>query len=404
MALVAAWPHSALEAPPWGGHLEEGGMFMPDHCQSGMQVMQFVHLHQPVDCQAPHQQLQPNGWMTPGKPQQPHGQQAPQRRHQSSPTGGTPGRKKGSAASGNNGQWRESFTTSSSTSSNHTSSNRSAAPDRNARPGTPPGKSMPTEELSPSEGDFRSLKHQLQAVNLEDPAAVITVREIKNLIWPGATVEERLEAYFERFGGVKEVLVPRAAVKHVSANRRASIKGNRVRSSNVGWVVMSSASAVTEILRSSQHFVEGVTVRVEEFRRSNWDGDAKAESTARSSSSDSSTSAMRQSKEAMPQIEISPVLTAMAARPATPTWAPAGGPHTSPHHAGIALVADGSVSTIACAVPLHWIPGNMPASPLMAAGGWALAETPTQMHAPFSQVFNASDEELRQAMPEIYDD
>jgi len=406
---------------------------MHGQCHTSMQMMQFMQLQQPVTCiddsgaagwhfggqQECHaqnqQQLVP--WMASRQKEESaqSNQQTPGRKQQNSPRGGGPSRNRqkhgsNSSSSAGSGQRRESWRTSASTLPSRTSFGRASAQDRNGRPGTPPSKySSSMEEPTPSEGDFRSLKHQLQAVNLEDPAAVITVREIKTLTWPGATVEERLEAYFSTFGSVKEVLVPRAAVKQVSANRKSPVKASRVRSSNVGWVVMSSADAVTDILRAPQHVVEGLPIRVEEFRRSNWGGGGKqADSLERSSSSDSSNSMTRASTEAMSPIDTSsPVMAAMATGPATsmaPTWLAAGGPQASPHHGSIALVPDSGVPAIACAVPIHWIPNGIPASPMMAAGAWALPETPTHMQAPFSQVFNASEEELRKAMPEIYDE
>lgn len=236
-------------------------------------------------------------------------------------------------------------------------------------------------------GDFRSLKHQLQAVNLEDPAAVITVREIKNLIWPGATVEERLQAYFEGYGPVKDVLVPRAAVKQVGGNRRNPLRVSRIRSSNVGWVVMESASAVLGILRSAQHMVDGVTVRVEEFRKSKWDGENKPqedETVDSASSSGSSKSVTRQKER-----QVSPVHDA--------TWSTS----SSASHSPVAMVP------AACQLPMPWTIASIGAHcgepqavpTLVAPGMWG-----HPVVFDHCAVFNASEEELRQAMPESYDD
>mmetsp|Transcript_120371 Transcript_120371/g.236591 ORF Transcript_120371/g.236591 Transcript_120371/m.236591 type:complete len:331 (-) Transcript_120371:251-1243(-) len=125
--------------------------------------------------------------------------------------------------------------------------------------------------------DYRSLKDQLQTVNMEDPAAAITVREIKSLVKPYlGNVEETLKAYFENFGAVKHVLVPRTTFKSGSGatkGRGANGKGVRVRWSNVGWVVMETPDAVQSILRLPHHRVQGALVRVEEFRRCGWDGE-----------------------------------------------------------------------------------------------------------------------------------
>jgi len=240
------------------------------------------------------------------------------------------------------------------------------------------------------ECDCRSLKHQLQAVNLENPAAVITVREIKSLVKPGGTVENRLKEYFERFGAVKHVLVPRATVKPSSGNGKkpgANAKGgHRIRSSNVGWVVMEAPDAVLSILRLPQHRLQGATVRVEEFRRSSWEGEQaepttarKVNSIARASSSDSTPSTTdtgSTGKQDSPQLDDAFYL--------------------SPSVDTIALMPDACMSPIECQMHLSW----------MLASTWGalpLPETPSQQ-SPLPEVFNASEQELLLAMPESYDD
>jgi len=236
------------------------------------------------------------------------------------------------------------------------------------------------QELNPD--DFRSLKHQLQAVNLEDPATVITVREIKNLIWPGASVEERLQQYFDAYGAVKDVLVPRAAVKHMSNKRKNAVRTQscRVRSSNVGWIVMSSADPVLEILRDGQHTIDGVSVRVEEFRRSTWDGDAKpAEDDMGESSSGSGRSTC------VPE----------QAQLGCQRWPDQRAPFLG------GMVPDISNDLVQCHQLHPWphvgldglvAPTMVPASP------WGHV-----VYAPFP-VFSASAEELRNAMPDCYMD
>lgn len=238
-------------------------------------------------------------------------------------------------------------------------------------------------------GDFRSLKHQLQAVNLEDPAAVITVREIKNLMWPGASVEERLQQYFESYGAVKDVLVPRAAAKHVSNSRKnpGRNQGCRVRSSNVGWVVMSSADSVLSILRSGQHSVDGVMVRVEEFRRSNWENSdagtkpASIEEDGTASSGSGASSGYQEKAHHMRH-----------------AW-------QGQRLQVASMVPEPSAELLACHQLQPCFPmaalghdGQQPLPAMVATDAWG-----NVVFGPCA-VFNASEQELRSAMPEVYTD
>jgi len=248
----------------------------------------------------------------------------------------------------------------------------------------------------PEGSDFRSLKHQLQAVNLEDPAAVITVREIKNLIWPGATVEERLRQYFEAFGAVKDVLVPRAAVKHLGNSRKHQGKnaGCRVRSSNVGWVVMESADSVPEILRCGQHVVDGVMVRVEEFRRSSWDGDgAKPMSPSTDASTavgteEDGTSSSHGSIASIGQHE-------QVQHSAHQTWAAHG-----LQVAGMVQDATSPEHMMQCHPQMQPWPQAMPIPTALVSADNVWGQ---MIYTPCA-VFHASEQELRSAMPECYDD
>lgn len=118
--------------------------------------------------------------------------------------------------------------------------------------------------LAPSE----TMKAQLQALQLEDPATVFIARRINKL---GFSSAEILRAYFSLYGPVKNVYVSHSRVKSLKplqGERRSSDAHWRLRAAALGFVVMSSADATARILAEGpEHVVNGVTVRLQPFHR-----------------------------------------------------------------------------------------------------------------------------------------
>lgn len=118
-------------------------------------------------------------------------------------------------------------------------------------------------------GAADTMKAQLQALQLEDPTTVFIARRINKL---GFTSAEQLEAHFSKYGEVKGVYVSHSRVKSLRApgDRNMHDAHWRLRAAALGFVVMKSPEATTQILaEGSEHNVNGVTVRLQSFHRRN---------------------------------------------------------------------------------------------------------------------------------------
>jgi len=114
-----------------------------------------------------------------------------------------------------------------------------------------------------------TMKAQLQALQLEDPATVFIARRINKL---GFTSAEQLEAHFSKYGEVKGVYVSHSRVKSLRTpgDRNMHDAHWRLRAAALGFVVMKLPEATAKILsEGSEHNVNGVTVRLQSFHRRN---------------------------------------------------------------------------------------------------------------------------------------
>jgi hypothetical protein len=116
-------------------------------------------------------------------------------------------------------------------------------------------------------GSPETMKSQLQALQMEDPAQVFIARRINKL---GFASSEQLRHYFARFGEVKNVHVSHSRVKSLrpANERRCPNVLWRLRAAALGFVVMSSPEATASIIAAGpEHEVNGVIVRVHPFHR-----------------------------------------------------------------------------------------------------------------------------------------
>lgn len=114
-----------------------------------------------------------------------------------------------------------------------------------------------------------TMKSQLQALSLEDPACVFIARRINKL---GFASSSQLRLYFSRYGEVKSVHVSHSRVKSVrpTGERRCPNVQWRLRAAALGFVVMCSREAIHHILEDGpEHEVNSVMVRVHPFHRRN---------------------------------------------------------------------------------------------------------------------------------------
>jgi len=115
---------------------------------------------------------------------------------------------------------------------------------------------------NPGTGAVRTMKSHLQDLENEDHDAIFIVRRIGNL---GFSSDHHLRSYFSKYGEVKHVYVSHSRVRCM---RQETF---RMRPSSLGFVVMSSKNAASQIVADGpQHCVANVNVKVEAFhRRSN---------------------------------------------------------------------------------------------------------------------------------------
>lgn len=112
-----------------------------------------------------------------------------------------------------------------------------------------------------------TMKSQLQALSLEEPARVFIVRRINKL---GFASSGQLRLHFSRYAEVKSVHVSHSRVKSLrpTGERRSPNVQWRLRAAALGFVVMSSRESVQCILEDGpEHEVNGVMVRVHPFHR-----------------------------------------------------------------------------------------------------------------------------------------
>lgn len=94
-----------------------------------------------------------------------------------------------------------------------------------------------------------SLRNDLERLKMYDRERCLLVRNIKKL---GLSSQQRLQAHFERYGAVSEVLVAHSFEKP-SAKRRLG----RVRPATKGFVVMEESAAARAVLEAGEaHMVE----------------------------------------------------------------------------------------------------------------------------------------------------
>jgi len=98
-----------------------------------------------------------------------------------------------------------------------------------------------------------TMKNQLRALNMEDPACVLSVRGISKL---GVESAAKIRAHFSCFGQVKAVHVPIVFKK----------RSKEPRSAGKCFLVMNSTLTVDRILqRGTDHQIDEVTVSIERF-------------------------------------------------------------------------------------------------------------------------------------------
>lgn len=112
-----------------------------------------------------------------------------------------------------------------------------------------------------------TMKAQLQALQHESPCCVFITRRINKL---GFSSADQLREYFSRYGFVKNVFVSHSRVKSMRhfRNRRIPSVHWRVRAAALGFVVMDSAEATSDVFRDGpDHLVGGVFIKVQPFHQ-----------------------------------------------------------------------------------------------------------------------------------------
>mmetsp|Transcript_118002 Transcript_118002/g.217112 ORF Transcript_118002/g.217112 Transcript_118002/m.217112 type:complete len:354 (-) Transcript_118002:51-1112(-) len=121
--------------------------------------------------------------------------------------------------------------------------------------------------LSSSNRRSDTMKAQLEALQLEDPATVFIARGINKL---GFSSAKTLKTHFSRYGEVKAIYAPPSRVKsmHGYGEGRQTEAHWRLRAAPLGFIVMKSAEATAQILAEGpEQEVNGVAVRVQPFQR-----------------------------------------------------------------------------------------------------------------------------------------
>jgi len=127
--------------------------------------------------------------------------------------------------------------------------------------GSQAGTSTASADLPAAE----TMKTQLQALQLEEPATVFIVRRINKL---GFASPDLLRHHFSQYGQVKGVYVSHSRVKSMRAGHQDPNAQWRRRAAALGFVVMYEADAARRIVNDGpEHLVSGVNVRVHTFHR-----------------------------------------------------------------------------------------------------------------------------------------
>lgn len=129
-----------------------------------------------------------------------------------------------------------------------------------------PGQPRPRDHTGAQPGPvpLDTMKVQLQALQLEDPATVFIARRINKL---GFSSSDALRDYFSKYGQVTSIHVSHSRVKNLRpVSDRGADAQWRLRPAALGFVVMSSAEATARILEDGpEHCVKGVPVRTQPF-------------------------------------------------------------------------------------------------------------------------------------------
>jgi len=108
-----------------------------------------------------------------------------------------------------------------------------------------------------------TMKTQLQALDLEDPQAVIIARGISKL---GLSAGESVRHFFSTFGNVKAVHIPYTFKKRKQRGPDVNGSAREIRSPGRCFIVMSSPEERSRILADSKEYmVHGVKVTLEAF-------------------------------------------------------------------------------------------------------------------------------------------
>ncbi|KAF4660618.1 hypothetical protein FOL47_007078 [Perkinsus chesapeaki] len=114
-------------------------------------------------------------------------------------------------------------------------------------------------ENTPTIGGGYCLPDLLKQLDQEDESCIFIVRKIHKLRFQSASI---LEHYFSGFGEVKKVLLlPWRRQKSVGPHP------GKARPASMGFIVMKSAIAVSNILSISQHTIAGWPISVQVFER-----------------------------------------------------------------------------------------------------------------------------------------
>lgn len=128
----------------------------------------------------------------------------------------------------------------------------------------PPPPGAPEEAPGPD----RSMRQDLESLRQYDASRVLIVRRIKRLGWNSAGI---VRAYIEQFGAVTDVLIC-----HSMTKPNPKRPGGRSRPAALGFVVMGSAAAASEVLAEGpEHVANGVIFEVKAFDP--FEGDAVLE-------------------------------------------------------------------------------------------------------------------------------
>lgn len=107
-------------------------------------------------------------------------------------------------------------------------------------------------------GMERSMKKDLEALRLHDPAQILIVRKIKKLGWESPSL---IRKHLEQYGSVSEIYVAHSMMKP-----NPKRPGGRARPAALGFVVMASATDKSAVVaQGKEQLVAGVPIEVSHF-------------------------------------------------------------------------------------------------------------------------------------------